>query len=456
MNWENLLMDKRFHDPSPLSDFDGRNPFENDYSRIISSSPIRRLQDKTQVFPLQQSDFIRTRLTHSLEVSSIAASIGKSVEQTLKKQNKLSDRYMGYLPSLLFTTGLVHDLGNPPYGHFGETAFQDFFKKFFHDFENCKLTQEEKADFENFDGNVQAFRILRKLSFLGHEYSYNLTYPTLATIIKYPCDATTGNKGKLADDIRFKKFGFFKTEQNDYEKISSTLGLNGNRHPATFLLEAADDIAYSAADIEDGVKLGCIDYETIREVFKEVVKNGGEEGTEIFNKLENLRKEADKMPGVGMGYLVSKFRIATQVFMIKHVIQHFVSKHDEILEGQYKNELLMDCPARHVRECFKELSKIVFKNPEVLQAEMAGYEVISGLLNKLVNASYSSNFKENGSGLEGRYYNMISRSLRYLYENHSSSASEEYRRLQLIVDFVSGMTDNYALNYYKRLTGISY
>jgi dGTPase len=455
MDWDSLLTPKRFHPGRALADFDGRNPFENDYSRIISSSFIRRLQDKTQVFPLEQSDFIRTRLTHSMEVSSIAASIGKSVEKKLIESGKMGPHLKGHLPSLLFTTGLIHDLGNPPYGHFGEVAIQKFFRSYFDD-NDSTLNKEEQADLVHFDGNVQTFRILRKLSFLGHEFSYNLTYPTLATIIKYPCGSLTGNRKGDTEDIKLKKFGYFSTEKDDYEEISKVLGLNGCRHPATFLLEAADDIAYSAADIEDGMKLKCLNYEIVYEVFAKIAADGGGEDKKIFDTLKTCKEAADKMPDVGNDYLVSKFRIETQVEMIQSVINQFIKVHDDILAGDYRRELLKDSPAKRIRQAFKDLSKVVFEDPNVMQAEIAGYEVIGGLLDKFVRASKSDDFRADGGGLEGRYYRMISSSLRYIHEKYPSKKNREYQNLQLIVDFISGMTDNYALNYYKKLTGVSY
>lgn len=455
MNWKSLLSGERFHSGRALAPFDGRNPFENDYSRLISSSSIRRLQDKTQVFPLQQSDFIRTRLTHSMEVSSIASSIGKSVEKLLIESKKMDGSLSGLLPSLLFTTGLIHDLGNPPFGHFGETAIQDFFISYFKE-NKTSLSNHERADFEKFDGNVQTFRILRKLSFLGHEFSYNLTLATLATIIKYPVNSLEGNKGDKTDDIRYKKFGYFLTEIDDYNKISKILGLNGSRHPATFLLEAADDIAYSAADIEDGVKMGGITYETIYQVFNEIAGRGDLEVKNINQDLQKYKREANAMPGVGKDFLVSKFRIDAQVFMIQKVINRFVEVHDEILNGNYQKELLKDSSAKEVRKGFKNLSKTVFSDPKVMEAEIAGYEIITGLLSKFVQVCQSEDFHSEGSGMAGRCYKMISSSLRHIHETYPSNRSKEYRNLQLIVDFISGMTDNYALNYYNKLTGVSY
>jgi len=453
MNWKQLLKPTRFRDGEPLKSFDGRNQFENDYSRLISSSFIRRLQDKTQVFPLQQSDFIRTRLTHSLEVSSIAKSIGKSVELELIRKGKMDKNLKELLPSLLMTTGLIHDLGNPPYGHFGETAIQDFFRNYL--FDKKKLNDQEKNDLIYFDGNVQTFRILTKLQYMGDNLSYNLSFPTLATIIKYPKNSLTGNKGKSTSDIHEKKFGYFITEAEQYSKISRNLGLNGKRHPATFLLEAADDIAYSAADIEDGIKLGILDYDIIYSTFANKLKGTRYRKT-VLDQLSKYRKQFAGLPADKLSLIVTRFRIFTQGLMIGEIIKHFVLMHDDILNGSYSKELLQDSDVVHLREAFKELSYLVFDNNRVIQAELAGYEIIQGLLKCFVGASDSPQFKSSGKDLEGRFFKMISSSLRFIYSNYTTHENPEYLRYQLIVDFISGMTDSYAINYYKKIKGISY
>ncbi|MGL5413767.1 dGTP triphosphohydrolase, partial [Cetobacterium sp.] len=221
MRWNKLLCEKRFKQSSNEAyEFDERNEFDKDYSRIISSSSFRRLQDKTQVYPLKRGDFVRTRLTHSLEVSHIASSIGKSIEKYLKRDDQK-------ISSLLSVTGLIHDLGNPPFGHSGEYIIQDFFKEYLKKsgYDNI-LTSIQKEDLLCFDGNVQTFRILRKLQYLGDKDSYNLTYATLATIMKYPTDSIEGNKkdkGKLIE----RKFGYFDSEKSDYEKIAQEMGIVG-------------------------------------------------------------------------------------------------------------------------------------------------------------------------------------------------------------------------------------
>ena len=254
-DWEKLLQNKRFRNTrSSIIDNDARNHFDNDYSRIILSPHFRRLQDKAQVFPYDDSDFVRTRLTHSIEVSCFARSLGLAVEKRLYELKELPEKSLGYIPSLLSTAGLLHDIGNPPFGHFGETCIQDFFT---HSEILDDLNEEEKNDFLKFEGNPQTLRILRKLGPAIDEYSYNLTFPTLSSIIKYPHSSISGNK-QASTKSSEKKFGYFQAEKDDFQIISDSLGLGNKRHPLVFLLEAADDIAYSVSDIEDGCKKGII------------------------------------------------------------------------------------------------------------------------------------------------------------------------------------------------------
>ncbi len=448
--WEQLLEPKTFRPRSDLKSFDGRNPFENDYGRLISSSPIRRLQDKTQVFPLEQSDYIRTRLTHSLEVSYIASSIGKSIERFLFDEKGLDEKkYSGHISSILRAAGLIHDLGNPPFGHFGETAIQNYFSKYFDRKKNTTLSDREKADFENFDGNVQTFRILRKLQYLFDENSYNLTYPTLASIIKYPSSSLSGNKGKKATRIADKKFGYYASEQKDYEDINNFLGLNNNRHPLVYLLEAADDIAYSAADIEDGAKLGIINFADIKEVFKENLV----ENKDLLKTLKLLHRKNKDNSSDRLSLTAQQFRIITQGKMIEGVINSFKDNYESIMEGKFEEELLDRSNGSDIRNAYKKLQYIVFDNKKIIQTELAGGEIITGLLEIFLEAADSDSFHANDNNKPSRLYKNISSSYRYIYENYGYS-NDEYKRIQLVVDFVSGMTDSYALNLYRKLKGI--
>ncbi|WP_259343660.1 dGTP triphosphohydrolase [Oceanobacillus picturae] len=269
MNCDSLLSGIRLRDGKSKdrtlhNEYDLRNDFDDDYARLIFSSAVRRLQDKAQVFPLDSSDFVRTRLTHSHEVSTLGRSLGISIEENLIKDKKLNARHKGKLSALLAVVGLIHDLGNPPYGHFGEAAIQRYFSNWFTNNTKgkvvCKtLKAEQVGDFTNFEGNAQTFRLLSKLNNLKDEYGYNLSAASLASILKYPRSSIEGNKNskvRKANNlgVSYKKFGYLQSESIRFQEVKRYTEIDKYRHPASFLLEAADDIAYSAADIEDGCK----------------------------------------------------------------------------------------------------------------------------------------------------------------------------------------------------------
>lgn len=465
--WSLLLGEKRFREKSSTIDSDGRNTFENDYGRLISSAPIRRLQDKTQVFPLEESDYIRTRLTHSLEVSYLASSIGQSIENLLLNKGELDQNLKGNLSSLLRVAGLVHDLGNPPFGHFGEEAIKKFFKNYFKNNNNTKLTELEKADFENFDGNVQTLRILSKLYYFGDEYGYNLNYSSLASVIKYPSNSLNGNKKLksredyddiLSDDkkkytleISKKKFGFFQSEKNTYNAIDNYLKLDNRRHPVVYLLEAADDIAYSAADIEDGIKLGKVDLNDIERIFNEHLKGNKEV---VLKKLRELKDYYEKEQNVDTSLIIQKFRIFTQQIMIGSIVKSFEENYDAIMQGKLESEIIDISEAKDIRKAYKNLQYIVFDDKSILKKEIAGWEAIYGLLDIFVKASESKSFVGGGNNLESRLYKIISSSHRKVFEDIEKYPNDEYKKLQLIVDFISGMTDRYAIRLFQELKGI--
>lgn len=445
--WTLLLSEKRFREKSVSNPSDGRNAFENDYGRLISSSPIRRLQDKTQVFPLEQSDFIRTRLTHSLEVSYISSSIGQSIENYLLNIKKdLTIELKGNLSSLLRVAGLVHDLGNPPFGHFGEEAIKQFFEDYFRENETS-LSELEQADFKNFDGNVQTLRILSKLYYFGDEFGYNLNYSSLATIVKYPSNSLEGNK-KPTLEIAKKKFGYFVTETETYKQINDYLKLDGKRHPAVYLMEAADDIAYSAADIEDGVKLGIVGIEDIRKIFE---ANLDENKKEVLEYLDKLVKD---YPSTDKTIIIQKFRIFTQTLMIESVVVGFDKHYDEIMQGKLQNEIIEISTAKDIRKAYKKLQHFVFDAKSILKKEIAGWEALYGLLQIFVKASKSENFTNAGNNYESRLYKIIASGHKKVYEQIEKYPNKEYRKLQLIVDFLSGMTDTYAISLFQELKGI--
>jgi len=327
--WDKLLSDKTEKGRTNKGQNDSRTPFQDDYSRIIFSTPFRRLQDKAQVFPLEENDFVRTRLTHSLEVAAISKSIGISIQAKLIAQKKLEESKRGMIPDVLECAGLAHDLGNPPFGHFGEVTLQKKFDDLFST-EN-DLSEVEKKDFTKFDGNCQTIRILTRLQCIKDLYGYHMTYATLATLMKYPMNSKEGN---VKDgNVWHKKFGYFQSEKNIAENILKETGLyiedgKAYRHPLAFILEAADDIAYSAADIEDGFKKKAITFKDIKDVFtlkqtelkSNVIELEKERIIEIDNVLEDIsRLEKEKL------YLsdekrIQMLRILLQGKMISSVV----------------------------------------------------------------------------------------------------------------------------------------
>jgi dGTPase len=448
--WNQLLIPTTFRDRTPKDVSDGRNPFEDDYSRLIFSSPFRRLQDKTQVFLLDKSDFIRTRLTHSLEVSTIARSIGSSIEKKLMDKLQLNKELRGQIPTLLAAASLVHDLGNPPFGHFGEEAIKKYYTTLL---KSETFKTQEYSDLINFDGNVQTFRILTKLSYLKDEFSYNLTFPTLASIIKYPKSSIEGNKNKKEDrkSISEKKFGYFITEKDKYEEINTTLDLRSERHPAVFLMESADDIAYSAADIEDGVKFGALSFNKIIEIL-EIAKNGL---PDLFKKYyETEYKNHSEKDRLNLS--IQRIRIDSHKLMIPAVIDEFIDNQESILNGTYVHELIDNSKAKEIRGAFKQMSYIVFEQPIIIEREIASYKIIHGLLQEFCSAAESENFSKRGNSqsYENKLYKSISSNYRFVYETYSKYDSDIYLKYQLINDFISGMTDTYAMKLFQKFTGI--
>lgn len=455
MEWKFLLNPVRFKNSSnePMEN-DMRNEFENDLSRIIFSSPFRRLQDKAQVFPLEKSDFVRTRLTHSIEVSTLARRIGMGVENELISTGKIKENFRGRISSILATSGLVHDLGNPPFGHYGEKVIQDFFKQFIQENNKlCDFSEEEKLDFIKFDGNAHSFRILKKLDYLSDEHSYNLTYPTLATIIKYPRDSKEGNK-KIKEKSSYKKFGYFQSEKGSYKQIVKELKMEveeeEKRHPLVFLLEAADDIAYLVGDIEHGCKKGILSKEQILKIFQQKLGEYNLEDKKLLNELQTIKVEENYTDELEI--FIRVLRIKLQAKMVHAIIETFIEKHDEILEGKFDSDLLDHSKARNIKKACKELSSKIFENKEILKTEISGGIVISFLLKEFTRAVTSKD-REDPQTKDGKLYNLISNNYRFL-SNRYPYENKIYNDLQLVTDYICGMTDTYAIDLYKRLKGI--
>lgn len=456
MKWNKLLCEKRFKQSSNEAyEFDERNEFDKDYSRIISSSSFRRLQDKTQVYPLKRGDFVRTRLTHSLEVSHIASSIGKSIEKYLQRDDQK-------ISSLLSVTGLIHDLGNPPFGHSGEYIIQDFFKEYLKKsgYDNI-LTDIQKEDLLCFDGNVQTFRILRKLQYLGDKDSYNLTYATLATIMKYPTDSIEGNKkdkGRLIE----RKFGYFDSEKSDYDKIFEEMGIKGKRHPITFLLEAADDIAYCVADIEDGVQKKFIALQDLKNMLKKMGKKS-QEIQELIDKIKEYEEKNKEIENNSLfeKIVVQKIKIYIQGKMIQEVIKSFIKNEELILNGDFNKELLDAGSYKEIKDGLKNLAKNkIFQSKERVFTDILAAKVLRKLLSVFIEGMIDwLNNGEEASLTSRNIRVLISENYIINYESElkecKSKGDEIYTTLKLCVDFISGMTDQFAVDLYKKLQGIS-
>ena len=452
-------------------DIVARNQFEADYDRIVGSSSVRRLQDKAQVFPLQENDNTRTRLTHSIEVSALARSLGKAVGKQLEKRSIFTSDQVDEFASLLQTAGLIHDLGNPPFGHYGEEVIRQWFKEWFESEKILKsgivMKDQEKNDFIYFDGNVQNLRIVTRLQTLNDIHGANFTYATLATIIKYPWRSDRRPDGK-------KKFGYFKSEENLIRKIQEETGLeDGIRHPATYLLEAADDIIYICDDIEDGAKKGYIDWEAEYINLKKNVRKAhgcSERYDDLFDAIEGKNKKIDEQMDQSEKEVakVRNFRNFTQTYLFQEVVREFISNYEDIMAGQYKAGELLQANDVLVNGLKKITRDNCFSCHEVLALELVGDKVIRTLLNIFVEILINHSGEEllDTRTYAGKVFKLISANFIYIAENEHEDirkleteaekldALKVYDKLHLAVDFVSGMTDSYAVNLYKELTGI--
>jgi dGTPase len=440
-----------------------RNQFEKDYDRIMSSSSLRRLQDKAQVFPLQDSDFIRTRLTHSMEVSAIARSFGTWLEKWLINEEKLESSDSGKIPAMLATAGLVHDIGNPPFGHYGEDVIKRWFSEYLKDSE-LKLEDEQKKDFLHFDGNAQGIRVLTRLQFLNNQFGINFTYGTLSILIKYPWNSSND----IAVDK--KKFGYFyQDEKLAKEILKETVGKEETRNPLTFLLEASDDIAYLGADVEDGVKKDIIPWEKI---FEEKIAN---KGTKLYNAYKEhideliIKHEKARDNGFPDFLLTSvqNFKVWAQGQMIKEVKQVFIDNYDDIMNGNFDTTNLLERTEKaHLLHnlLFNELMvKYCFPNKEVLSLELVGDSVITDLLNIFVTECITVDTLDDHKTRAGKLFKMISNNFVFVHclneELEELSIKkvcelDDYSKLLLITDFISGMTDSYAVDLHQKLKGV--
>lgn len=476
MNWDQLLCEQR-QCSSKKKNNDERNEFQRDYHRIVGSASFRRLQDKTQVFPLDKSDFVRTRLTHSIEVSSFAKSLGQTCFLWLKNnapdtKDIPKDEQMVEISNILECAGLIHDIGNPPFGHFGETSVRDWFSENLPKLNfdgisvSAMLSDRMKNDLLYFEGNAQALRLLTKLHYLVDDKGMHLTYALLNTIIKYPVDSCSINKS--SGNVKDKKLGYYLAEEQLFREITTATGALDRRYPLVYLLEAADDIAYSTADIEDAVKKGFLSYENLLEELKSekyLMRIKDEKELQAYNAAVEMlanKYEKAKLSGVSDPKLnaVQNWIIYMQSTFITAARYGFTSNYAQIMDGSFTREIIQ-APngfANTLMFALKDIAtRYVFRSSHIIKMEISANTIIKFLLSTFIPAAVKYDTGVPLSSVEDRLMSIISRNYLMAYKAASQGKDENermYLRLLLVTDFICGMTDSYAKNLYQQLNGI--
>ena len=446
MNWDTLLSAKRFGSPSSMTDDQlmARSQFQRDYDRIIFSSPFRRLQNKTQVFPLPGSVFVHNRLTHSLEVASVGRSLGNILAAELEKRDDVvaSDLF-SMLGAIVSAACLAHDMGNPPFGHSGEKAISRFFAQGKGKFVENLVSANEWRDLTHFEGNANALRLLTH-QFNGRRTGgYSLTSSTLASLVKYPHGSEA-----VVNEKKFK-YGYFVSERTTFEEIAHEQGiirLSDNpqrfcRHPLVYLVEAADDITYQIMDVEDAHKLKILSTAETKDILMAF-------RDEISDEDRLFRKNADIIfdTVTDANEQISFLRATLINKLVGECIKIFMNNYDEIMNGQF-NSTLIDClcgaSAAAMKNCCDISIEKIYNHSSVVEVELAGYRILGALLDEFINAVLEPN---------SHYAKKILALLPAQYGFFPETS--DYAKIQSVLDFVSGMTDLYALDLYRKIYGM--
>lgn len=439
MNWQQLISNKRFgleeiHEMRK----DDRSEFQRDFDRLIFSAAFRRLQNKTQVFPLPGSIFVHNRLTHSLEVSCVGRSLGDSISnRLLSKHPELVATHVSEIGAIVSAACLAHDLGNPPFGHSGEKAISTYFSEGKGLALKGQLSPMEWEDLTHFEGNANAFRLLTH-QFLGRRKGgFVMTYSTLASIVKYPYPSILAGKKS--------KFGYFVSEMDDYLKIAEELGIKclsteGEvplyaRHPLVFLVEAADDICYQMMDIEDAYKLKLLTPRETKELYQLFLSEKQKARVdEVFRLVSDENEQIAYLRATVIGILVKE---CTKVFM---------ENENSILEGTFEGALIKHINAP-LNEAYKRCTQVavekIYRSRDVLDIELAGFHVISTLLELMIDAVQSP---------DKAYSELL---INRVSSQYDIKAPTLYGKIQAVLDYISGMTDVYALDLYRKIKGNS-
>ncbi len=440
MDWHRLLSTKRTgQEELPEANLHDRTQFQRDYDRLIFSSPFRRLQDKTQVFPLPGSIFVHNRLTHSLEVASVGRSLGNNLARQLTHEGEGPAELIEELGSIVAAACLAHDMGNPPFGHSGEEAIAHYFKygdgQKFQDL----VTPEQWSDLIRFEGNANALRILTHAFNGRRKGGFALTYSTVAAIVKYPYASNLPN---------LKKYGFFQSERSTYEAIAKELGIQCldtekrifARHPLVYLVEAADDICYQVMDIEDAHKLHILSYQETHGLLSGFFNP--EDESDEFHRIDEVFEEV-----TDLNERITYLRAKVIGKLVNCCSRKFWENRESILNGSFHGSLI-DClppyEAAAMEVCKKLAIQRIYKHPSVVEIEIAGFKILGTLMHEFIQALHNPN----------QYYSKLL--LPFIPEQFRvNEDASTYEKLLSVVDLVSGMTDVYALELYRKINGLS-
>ncbi len=437
MNWHTLISAKRFG----LEEFhqerrENRSEFQRDYDRLIFSAPFRRLQNKTQVFPLPGSIFVHNRLTHSLEVSCVGRSLGNDVaKELLIRHPELKDSYIAEIGSIVSSACLAHDLGNPPFGHSGERAISTYFSEGKGASLKELLTPEQWEDLTHFEGNANAFRLLTHQFEGRRPGGFVMTYSTLASIVKYPFSSSlAGNKSK---------FGFFVSEEESFRRIAEELGmkkvsdspLRYARYPLVYLVEAADDICYQMMDIEDAHKLKILTTDEVKSLLLAYFSEKRQQHIqETLNRVSDVNEQ------------IAYLRSSVIGLLIEECVRVFVANEEAILNGCFEGTLIKQMserPANAYKHCAEVSLEKIYRSRDVLDIELAGFRIISTLLELMIDAVCSP---------EKAYSQLL---INRVSSQYKINAPDLFEKIQAVLDYISGMTDVFALDLYRKINGNS-
>ena len=478
MNWTQLLSTQKLvaeeAEPKQFQDYP-MNDFEKDFNKIVSSAVFRRLQDKTQVFPLDKSDFIRTRLTHSIEVSTIARQLGIMISKNTTKYRPpdITPQIAEDIASVLLCTGLLHDLGNPPFGHFGETIIGEWFQHHLGSlpYKHGKtvrelLSDQMIADLEHFEGNAQAFRILAKAK---NGSGINLSAAVMSTLVKYPIDSSSADPEH--PDVRRHKTGYYQAEKDVFLQVAGTVGTQREdgtvtRHPLAYLLEAADDIAYRTADLEDAFKKGLFTLQEFIDFFEAGYDHSqvgvlcGATYTKEHYSNELLLDLKQRLNHQAEEDAFSSWMKYTRRWFMHNTIFRFSHDYAQIMDGTCSRELLSDVNHTLTMGIFKNaMGEFVFNSSGILKLELSAQTILSFLLDHFIHAVLYYGYEEEDyklSKADKKLLNLFSEN--HIKDYEASKTGEEaydlYLRLLMVTDYISGMTDSYAKTLYRELCGI--